>query len=30
MATNLQKFILYCGSRCFVAWDCWTYTSWQV
>jgi len=30
MATNLQKFTLYCGSRRFVAWGCWTYTSWQV
>jgi len=30
MATNLQKFTLYCGSRRFVAWDCWTHTSWQV
>jgi len=30
MATNLQKFTLYCGSRRFIAWDCWTYTSWQV
>ena len=30
MATNLQKFTLYCGSRRFVSWDCWTYTSWQV
>ena len=30
MATNLQNFALYCGSRRFVAWDCWMYTSWQV
>jgi len=30
MATNLQNFTLYCGSRRFVPWDCWTYTSWQV
>ena len=30
MATNLQKFTLYYGSRRFVAWDCWTHTSWQV
>jgi len=30
MATNLQKFTLYYGSRRFVAWDCWKYTSWQV
>jgi len=30
MAINLQKFTLYCGSRRFVAWGCWTYTSWQV
>jgi len=30
MATNLQKFTLYYGSRFFVAWDCWTHTSWQV
>jgi len=30
MAKNLQTFTLYCGSRRFVAWDCWTYTSWQV
>jgi len=30
MATNLQKFTLYYGSRRFVAWDCWTNTSWQV
>jgi len=28
-ATNLQEFTLYCGSRRFVAWDCWTHTSWQ-
>ena len=30
MATNLQKFTSYYGSRRFVACDCWTYTSWQV
>ena len=30
MATNLQRFALYYGSRRFVAWDCWTQTSWQV
>ena len=30
MATNLQRFTLYYGSRRFVAWDCWTHTSWQV
>ena len=30
MATDLQKFTLYYGSRRFVAWDCWTHTSWQV
>jgi len=30
IATNLQNFTLYCGSRRFVPWDCWTYTSWQV
>ena len=30
MATNLQKFTLYYGGRRFVAWDCWTHTSWQV
>jgi len=30
MATNLPKFTLYYGSRRFVAWDCWTHTSWQV
>jgi len=30
MATNLQKFTLYYGSRRFVAWDCWTHTSWQL
>jgi len=30
MATNLQRFTLYYGSRWFVAWDCWTQTSWQV
>ena len=30
MATNLQRFTLfYCGRR-FVAWGCWTHTSWQV
>ena len=30
MATNLQRFTLHYGSRRFVAWDCWTCTSWQV
>jgi len=30
MATNLQRFTLYSGSRRFVAWDCWTHASWQV
>jgi len=30
MATNLQRFTLHYGGRCFVAWDCWTHTSWQV
>jgi len=30
MATNLQKFTLYYGSRRFVAWNCWTYTSSQL
>jgi len=30
MATNLQRFTLYYGSRRFVARDCWTHTSWQV
>jgi len=30
MATNLQRFTLYYGSRRFVARDCWTQTSWQV
>jgi len=30
MATNLQKFTLYYGSRRFVAWDCWTHSSRQV
>ena len=30
MATNLQKFSLYYGSRRFVAWDCWMYPSGQV
>jgi len=25
MATNLQKFTLYYGSRRFVAWHCWTH-----
>ena len=30
MATNLQRFTLYYGSRRFVAWDCWTQTFWQV
>jgi len=27
MATNLENLTLYCGSRRFVPWDCWTYTS---
>jgi len=30
MATNLQRFTLYYSTRRFVAWDCWTHTSWQV
>ena len=30
MATNLQRFTLYYGARRFVAWVCWTQTSWQV
>jgi len=30
MTANLQRFTLYYGSRRFVAWDCWTHTSWQV
>jgi len=30
MARNLQKFTLYYGSRHFVAWDCWTHTSWLI
>jgi len=30
MATNLQRFSLCYGGRRFVAWDCWTQTSWQV
>jgi len=30
MATNLQKFTLYYGSRRFVAWDCWMYPSAQI
>jgi len=30
MATNLQKFTLYYGSRRFVPWDCCTYTYWQI
>jgi len=30
MPTNLQRFTSYYGSRHFVAWDCWTQTSWQV
>jgi len=30
MATNLQRFTLYYGGRCFVAWNCWMQTSWQV
>jgi len=30
MATDLQRFTLYYGSRRFDAWDCWTYTSWQI
>jgi len=30
MAKNQQKFTLYYCGRRFVAWDCWTQTSWQV
>jgi len=30
MATNLQRLTLYYGGRRFIAWDCWTQTSWQV
>jgi len=30
VATNLQRFTFYYGSRRIVAWDCWTHTSWQV
>ena len=30
MATTLQRFTLYYGSKCFVAWDCWTPTFWQI
>jgi len=30
MATNLQRLTLYYCGRRFVAWDCWTQTSWQV
>ena len=30
MATNLQRFTVYYGSRRFVAWDCWTQTCWKV
>jgi len=30
MTTNLQRFTICYGSRWFVAWDCWTQTSWQV
>ena len=30
VATNTQKFTLYYVSKGFVAWDCWTHTSWQV
>jgi len=30
MATNLQRFTIYYGGRRFIAWDCWTQTSWQV
>ena len=30
IATNLQRFILYYHSRRFVAWDCWTHTTWQL
>jgi len=30
VATNLQRFTLYYGSRRFVAWDWWTHASWQV
>ena len=29
MATNLQNFTSYSGSRRFVACDCWMYPSWQ-
>jgi len=29
-ATHLQRAALNYGSRRFVAWDSWTYTSWQV
>jgi len=30
VATNPQRFTLCYGSRRFVAWNCWTQTSWQV
>ena len=30
VATSPQRFTLYHESRCFVAWACWTQTSWQV
>ena len=30
MATILQRLTLYYGGRRFVAWNCWTHTSWQV
>jgi len=30
MPKKFQRFTLHYGSRRFVAWDCWTYTSWQV
>ena len=29
MATNLQRFSLYYGSRAFVVWDCWTHLPWH-
>ena len=30
IVTSLQRFTLYYGGRRFVAWNCWTQTSWQV
>jgi len=30
VSTNPRRFTLFCSSRRFVAWDCWTHTSWQV